>query len=162
MTDSCTGVVFYIFVVAFLATVNSFNYKERKEKNGDVYSLLIISKEDNRPFLCTMATLYTVLLPPEFFSLFFSSCLNLVVQNKSPHLHKKAIPSTVIVVKLCYRANGLMPPPKRSTLLQVFKKSFLLFTDVIDKGYPMTKYVRSLSNGFLYALEAFLVILELP
>ena len=55
-----------------------------------------------------------------------------------------------------------MPFPKRSTLLQVFKKSFSLFTDVIDKGHPMTKYVRILSNGFPYALKACLVILELP
>ena len=70
-------------MVAFLATVNSFNCKERKEKNSDVYSLLIINKEANRPFLCTMATLYTVLLRPEFFSLFFSSCLNLVVPVRS-------------------------------------------------------------------------------
>lgn len=32
MTDSYTEVVLYIFEVAFLATVNSCNYKERKEK----------------------------------------------------------------------------------------------------------------------------------
>ena len=83
VTDSCTGVVFYIFVVGFLATVNSFNCKERKEKNSDVYTLLIINREDNRPFLCTMATLYLVLLRPESFSLFFSSYLNLIVPVRS-------------------------------------------------------------------------------
>ena len=71
-------------MVAFLATVNSFNCKERKEKNSDVYTLLIMNKEDNsRPFLCTMATLYTVLLRPESFSLFFTSYLNLVVPVRS-------------------------------------------------------------------------------
>ena len=34
-------------------------------------------------------------------------------------------------------------PKKTFNLLQVFKKSFSLFTDVIDKGHPTTKYVRS-------------------
>lgn len=36
-----------------------------------------------------------------------------------------------------------MPPQKTFNLLQVFKKSFSLFTDLIDKGHPTTKYVRS-------------------
>ena len=36
------------------------------------------------------------------------------------------------------------------------------FTDAIDQRHSMTKYVRSISNGFLYALEACLVNLELP
>ena len=34
-------------------------------------------------------------------------------------------------------------PKKTFNLLQVFKKSFSLFTDVIDKGHPTIKYVRS-------------------
>ena len=47
MTDSYTRVVLYIFEVAFLATVNSYNYKERREKNSEVNTLLTINKEDN-------------------------------------------------------------------------------------------------------------------
>ena len=47
MTDSYTRVVLYIFEVAFLATVNSRNYKERKEKDSEVNTLLTINKEDN-------------------------------------------------------------------------------------------------------------------
>ena len=95
-----------------------------------------------------MASLYIVLLQPESFSLFFSY-LNLVIsvrfKYKGPFLHEKAVPWTtlVVVVKLCCLANGLMPPQKTFNLLQVFKKSFSLFTDVIDKGHPTTKYVRS-------------------
>ena len=46
MTDSYTRVVLYIFEVAFLATVNSRNYKERKEKDSEVNTLLTINKED--------------------------------------------------------------------------------------------------------------------
>ena len=44
---------------------------KKRKKNSDVYTLLIINREDNRPFLCTLASLYIVLLRPESFSLFF-------------------------------------------------------------------------------------------
>jgi len=93
MTDSYTKVVLYIFEVAFLATVNSCNYKERKEKNSEVNTLLTINKEDSGHlrdgFIIHCITTNRILFA---FLFIFNLVISVRFKYKGLFLHEKAVP----------------------------------------------------------------------